>query len=176
MTAAEDSIRFALGTCCLGALLVATTAKGVCCVLLGDDPNELISDVHRRFPKACLAQDSAELASLISKVAAIVDAPDASPSLPLDVRGTSFQQQVWRALLDIPSGTTATYSDVAEAIGAPQSVRAVASACGANSIAVLIPCHRVVRKGGGLSGYRWGIERKSELLAREARAEHATAE
>ena len=168
--AKDHEIRFAVGECSLGNILVATTAKGVCAVLLGDDPDELIEDLSKRFSKARLMGADSEFEDIAAKVLAAVESPGQINILPLDVGGTAFQQRVWQALGKIPSGCTATYSEVADAIGSPKSVRAVASACGANAIAVLIPCHRVVRKGGGISGYRWGVERKRALLDREAEA------
>ena len=165
--ASELEIRFAVGECSLGGILVASTTIGVCAVLIGDDLDLLIVDLERRFPKAHLVGADAEFEQVAAQVIAAVETPGRSQALPLDVRGTAFQQRVWQALGKIPLGTTATYSEVAEAMGSPGSVRAVAGACAANAIAVLIPCHRVVRKGGGLSGYRWGVARKRELLRRE---------
>jgi AraC family transcriptional regulator of adaptative response/methylated-DNA-[protein]-cysteine methyltransferase len=161
-------IRFAVGECGLGSILVAATDKGVCAILLGDDPQELLRDLQDRFPKARLVGGDAEFERLVARVVGFVEAPRQGLDLPLDIRGTAFQQRVWQALQEIPAGTTASYADVAARIGQPKAVRAVASACRANHIAVAIPCHRVVRTGGALSGYRWGIERKRELLAREA--------
>lgn len=166
--ATKQQIQVAVDQCTLGGILVAFTASGVCAVLLGDDPDELIADLGTRFSKDNLIAAGPGASALAAQVISVVDGHPTSVPVPLDVRGTEFQQRVWQALRDIPSGATQTYSDVAEAIGSPSSVRAVASACGANSIAVLIPCHRVVRKGGGLSGYRWGVERKRELLNRES--------
>jgi AraC family transcriptional regulator of adaptative response/methylated-DNA-[protein]-cysteine methyltransferase len=166
--AKDQEIRFAVGECCLGNILVATTTKGVCAVLLGDDPDNLIEDLRKRFSKAHLIGADRSFEDIAAKVIAVVESPKQRHTLPLDVGGTAFQQRVWQALAKIPPGSTATYSEVADAIGSPSSVRAVASACGANAIAVLIPCHRVVRKGGGLSGYRWGVERKRALLDLEA--------
>lgn len=164
----DQEIRFAVGECSLGAILVATTDKGVCAVLLGDDPENLIEDFSKRFSNARIIGSDASFEDIAAKVIAIVEAPNQRHTLPLDVGGTAFQQRVWQALGKIPPGSTASYSEIADAIGSPKSVRAVAGACGANAIAVLIPCHRVVRKGGGLSGYRWGVERKRALLDREA--------
>ena len=166
--AKDKEIRFAVGECSLGSILVATTERGVCAVLLGDEPDKLIADLTKRFSKAQLIGGDAGFEDIAAKVIAVVESPKRGHTLPLDVGGTAFQQRVWKALGTIPTGQTWTYSDVAEAIGSPSSVRAVASACGANSIAVLIPCHRVVRKGGGLSGYRWGVERKRALLELES--------
>lgn len=164
---ADTEISFAVGECSLGSILVAQSAKGICAILLGDDPDALVRDVQDRFPQATLIGGNRGFEQTIATVVAAVEAPALGLALPLDVRGTAFQQRVWRALRDIPPGTTASYADVARSIGAPRSTRAVAQACGANPAAVAIPCHRVVRTDGGLSGYRWGVDRKRELLARE---------
>jgi AraC family transcriptional regulator of adaptative response/methylated-DNA-[protein]-cysteine methyltransferase len=161
-------IRFAVGECSLGSILVAQSAKGVCAILLGDDPNQLARDLQDRFPRANLIGADAEFEKLVAKIVGFVEAPAVGLNLPLDVRGTAFQQRVWQALRKIPKGATASYSDIAQRIGAPKSVRAVAQACAANAIALAIPCHRVVRQDGALSGYRWGVERKRALLEREA--------
>ncbi|MDG9670089.1 bifunctional DNA-binding transcriptional regulator/O6-methylguanine-DNA methyltransferase Ada [Hahella sp. CR1] len=161
-------IRFAVGECALGAILVAQSARGVCAILLGDEPEALVHELQDRFPKAQLIGDDADFERLIAKVVGFVEAPQIGLDLPLDVRGTAFQQRVWRALQEIPSGATASYADIAQRIGSPKSVRAVAQACAANLLAVAIPCHRVVRSDGALSGYRWGVERKQALLEREA--------
>lgn len=174
--AKEQEIRFSVGECSLGNILVASTGIGVCAVLLGDDPDELIDDLATRFPKARLVGADPGFDDIAAKVISVVETPKQRHELPLDVRGTAFQQRVWLALGKIPPGSTATYSEVAEAIGSPRSVRAVASACGANAIAVLIPCHRVVRKGGGLSGYRWGVERKRTLMDREGKEPHSSSQ
>jgi AraC family transcriptional regulator of adaptative response/methylated-DNA-[protein]-cysteine methyltransferase len=165
---ARSAIRFAVGECSLGSVLVAATEKGVCAILMGDDPEALVRGLQDRFPRAELTGGDREFEATVAKVLSFVEAPKLGLELPLDVRGTAFQQRVWQALRAIPAGTTASYSDIAERIGAPKSVRAVAQACGANAIAVAIPCHRVVRQDGGLSGYRWGVERKRVLLDREA--------
>ncbi|XXV35479.1 bifunctional DNA-binding transcriptional regulator/O6-methylguanine-DNA methyltransferase Ada [Sorangium sp. So ce1504] len=167
---AQMEIRFAIGECSLGSILVAATARGVCAILLGDDPAELAHDLERRFPRAHLLGADAGFEQLVAKVVGLVERPRASVELPLDIRGTAFQQRVWQALRDIPGGTTASYAQIACSIGAPRAVRAVAQACAANALAVAIPCHRVVRNDGGLSGYRWGVERKRALLDREAGA------
>jgi AraC family transcriptional regulator, regulatory protein of adaptative response / methylated-DNA-[protein]-cysteine methyltransferase len=161
-------IRFAIGECSLGSILVAATERGVCAILLGDDPEELAHDLERRFPRAHLIGADAGFEQLVAKVVGLVERPRVGLELPLDVRGTAFQQRVWQALRDIPVGKTASYAEIASAIGAPRAVRAVAQACAANALAVAIPCHRVVRTDGDLSGYRWGVERKRTLLAREA--------
>ncbi len=160
-------IRFAVGECWLGSIVVAATGKGVCAILLGDDPDALVRDLQDRFPKARLIGGDARFEELVAKVVGFIEAPGVGGDLPLDVRGTAFQQRVWEALRQIPAGSTATYADIAKRIGQPKSVRAVAQACGANPVAIAIPCHRVVRTDGGLSGYRWGVERKRALLARE---------
>jgi AraC family transcriptional regulator of adaptative response/methylated-DNA-[protein]-cysteine methyltransferase len=162
------SIRFAIGECSLGSILVAASDKGVCAILLGDDPERLARDLQDRFPKAALTAGDAEFDTWVAKVVGFVELPRLGLDLPLDVRGTAFQQRVWRALSEIPLGSTVSYSEIARTIGAPQSVRAVAQACGANHLAVAIPCHRVVRTNGELTGYRWGVERKRALLDREA--------
>lgn len=164
---ADTEIRFAVGQCSLGSVLVAQSAKGVCAILLGDDPEALVRDLQDRFPRATLVGGDVTFEQTIAKVIALVENPAQGLDLPLDVRGTAFQQRVWMALRQIPVGATASYAEIASRIGAPQSVRAVARACGANRLAVAIPCHRVVRTDGSLSGYRWGIQRKKSLLGRE---------
>lgn len=161
-------IRFAVGQCSLGAILVAASERGVCAILLADDPEELVRDLERRFPQAELVGGDAEFEGLVASVVGLVEAPQGSHVLPLDLRGTLFQQRVWRALTEIPVGQTTTYAELARRIGAPAAVRAVARACAQNPLAVAIPCHRVVRKDGDLAGYRWGIDRKRTLLDREA--------
>jgi AraC family transcriptional regulator of adaptative response/methylated-DNA-[protein]-cysteine methyltransferase len=166
---ANTDIRFAIGECTLGAILVAQSDRGVCAIALGDDPERLARDLQDQFPQARLIGGDAAFEQLVAKVVGFVEAPGLGLELPLDVRGTAFQQRVWRALREIPSGHTASYTDIARRIGAPKSVRAVARACGANALAVAIPCHRVVRSDGSVSGYRWGVERKSALLQREAK-------
>jgi AraC family transcriptional regulator of adaptative response/methylated-DNA-[protein]-cysteine methyltransferase len=165
---ANAEIRFAVGECSLGSILVARSERGVCAILLGDDPDALARDLQDRFPRATLIGGDAEFERLVAQVVGLVESPGVGLDLPLDVRGTAFQQRVWQALREIPAGTTATYTEIARRIGAPASVRAVAQACAANGLAVAIPCHRVVRQDGGLSGYRWGVERKRALLQREA--------
>jgi AraC family transcriptional regulator of adaptative response/methylated-DNA-[protein]-cysteine methyltransferase len=164
---ANAEIRFAVGECSLGSILVAKSAKGVCAILLGDDPDVLLRNLQDSFPQAELIGGDAEFEGLVAKVVGFVEAPRIGLDLPLDVRGTAFQQRVWRALRDIPPGATASYTDIAKRIGAPKAVRAVAAACAANALAVAIPCHRVIRNDGALSGYRWGVERKRALLERE---------
>ena len=164
-----ESIRFAVGQCTLGSILVAATETGICAVQLGDDPEVLVRELQERFPKARLSGAEADFERWVAKVVGLVEAPALGLDLPLDVRGTAFQQRVWEALRRIPAGSTATYAEIARRIGAPKSVRAVARACASNAIAVAIPCHRVVRTDGSLSGYRWGVERKRALLARESK-------
>ena len=166
----DTEIAFAVGECALGAILVARSARGVVAIGLGDDPDTLVRDLQDRFPEARLVGDDPDFERLVARVVGFVEAPGIGLDLPLDVRGTAFQQRVWAALQRIPAGSTASYAEIAAALGAPGSVRAVAQACGANPLAVAIPCHRVVRADGGLSGYRWGVERKRALLARERRA------
>ncbi len=161
-------IRFAAGECSMGAVVVAATDKGICAILLGDDAEALVQDLQDRFPNAELVGGDAEFEATVARVIGAVEAPGIGLDLPLDVRGTAFQQRVWQALREIPPGATASYADIANRIGSPTAVRAVARACASNAIAVAIPCHRVVRSDGGLSGYRWGIERKRTLLEREA--------
>jgi AraC family transcriptional regulator of adaptative response/methylated-DNA-[protein]-cysteine methyltransferase len=162
-------IHFAAGECSLGSILVAKSDRGVCAILFGDDPDALTRDLRDRFPRANFIAGDADFEELVAKVVGFVEAPGLGLNLPLDIRGTAFQQRVWQALQNTPAGTTASYSDIARRIGSPKAVRAVAQACAANNLAVAIPCHRVVRSDGGLSGYGWGIERKRTLLAREAR-------
>ena len=166
---ADTDIRFAIGECSLGSILVAASEIGVCAILIGDDPDALAHDLQDRFPRAELIGGDAAFEQLVAKVVGLVEAPGVGLDLPLDVRGTAFQQRVWQALRDIPAGRTVSYTDLARRIGAPKSVRAVAQACGANPLAVAIPCHRVVRNDGTLAGYRWGVERKRTLLERETR-------
>lgn len=167
---ADTEIRFAIGECSLGSILVAASERGVCAILLGDDPQKLVQDLQDRFPRSNLIGGDVEFEALVATVVGLVEAPGHGVDLPLDVRGTAFQQRVWQALRRIPPGRTMTYAEIARRIGAPKSVRAVAQACAANPLAVAIPCHRVVRSDGDLSGYRWGVERKRVLLEREARA------
>jgi AraC family transcriptional regulator of adaptative response/methylated-DNA-[protein]-cysteine methyltransferase len=164
----QEELRFAVGQCSLGAILVAATEKGVAAILLGDDPDTLIQDLQDQFPNADLAGADAGFEAMVGQVVGLVEAPGLGLDLPLDIRGTAFQRRVWQALRDIPAGSTATYASIAARIGAPNAVRAVAGACAANALAVAIPCHRVIRRDGALSGYRWGVERKRSLLAREA--------
>ena len=152
---AKAVIRFAVGECSLGAVLVAATNIGVCAILLGEDADVLVRDLQNRFSHADLIGADGEFEQMVAQVVGFVEAPALGLDLPLDVRGTVFQQRVWQALRDIPAGSTASYTEVAERIGSPKAVRAVARACASNAIAIAIPCHRVVRSDGALSGYRW---------------------
>jgi AraC family transcriptional regulator, regulatory protein of adaptative response / methylated-DNA-[protein]-cysteine methyltransferase len=161
-------VRFAVGKCSLGRILVARSENGICAILLGDSAVALARDLRKRFLRARVAAGDAETEALLAQVTRVVDNPRLAVDLPLDVRGTAFQQRVWQMLRTIPAGTTVSYAEVARRIGAPRSVRAVAQACGANALAVLVPCHRVVRSDGTPSGYRWGAGRKQALLEREA--------
>jgi len=163
-------IRFAVGECSLGSVLVAATERGICTVTLGDDPEVLVRDLERRFFEAELIGSDARFMSLVARVVGLIESPQTGLDLPLDIRGTTFQLKVWTALRKVPAGSTLNYRELAIAIGRPTAARAVAAACAANPVAVAIPCHRVIRKDGGLAGYRWGIERKRTLLAREAQA------
>jgi AraC family transcriptional regulator of adaptative response/methylated-DNA-[protein]-cysteine methyltransferase len=166
---ANEEIRFAVAQCSLGALLVASSKKGVAAILLGNDPDQLVRSLQDRFPKADLIGADGDYEALVARVIGFVEAPGLGLDLPLDIRGTAFQQRVWQALQEIPVGQTVSYSDIARRIGSPKAARAVAEACAANNIAVGIPCHRVVRNDGSLSGYAWGVERKRALLDRERR-------
>ena len=160
-------ILFAVGECSLGSILVASSRQGVCAILLGDDPDALVQDLQNRFRTARLIGGDKKFERLVARVVGFVEAPQLGFDLPLDVRGTAFQRRVWNALRKIPSGSTASYTEIARRIGRPKSIRAVAGACAANAIAVAIPCHRVLRSDGNLSGYRWGVDRKRALLKRE---------
>lgn len=167
---ANTDIRFAVGECSLGAILVARSQRGICAIWLGDDPDQLVRDLQDRFPFARLSGDDPEFEQWVAQVVGFVEAPGVGLNLPLDVRGTAFQQRVWQALRDLAPGAMVSYAEIAHRIGAPKAVRAVAQACGANQLAVAIPCHRVVRRDGDISGYRWGVARKRELLQRESEA------
>lgn len=161
------TIRFAVGQCSLGAILVAQSVKGICAILLGDDPEQLVKDLQDQFAQADLIGADAEFEQLVAQVVGLIEDPSLGTALPLDLRGTVFQERVWTALREIPPGVTLSYTELAQRIGSPKAIRAVAQACGANSIAVAIPCHRIVRQNGDISGYRWGVDRKRELLRRE---------
>ncbi|WEK02263.1 MAG: bifunctional DNA-binding transcriptional regulator/O6-methylguanine-DNA methyltransferase Ada [Candidatus Sphingomonas phytovorans] len=163
-----EEIRFAVGETSLGAILVASSTKGVVAILLGDDPDALVRDLQDRFPRAGLIGADAGYEDLVARVVGMIEAPGIGIDLPLDVRGTAFQERVWQALREVPVGTTISYAEIARRIGSPTAVRAVAGACAANNLAVAIPCHRVVRNDGALSGYAWGVERKRLLIDREA--------
>jgi AraC family transcriptional regulator of adaptative response/methylated-DNA-[protein]-cysteine methyltransferase len=164
---AGETIRFAIGQSQLGAILVASSNQGVVAILLGDDPESLVRNLQDRFAKATLVGGDREYESFVAQVVGFVENPRSGIDLPIDVRGTAFQQRVWKALRAIPAGNTVSYYEVASRIGAPKSSRAVGAACAANPLAVAIPCHRVVRNDGSASGYAWGVRRKGELLRRE---------
>ena len=166
----RTTIRFAVGQSSLGAVLVAATDKGVCAILLGDDPDALARSLQDCFPRAQLIGADAEFEAVVAKAVGLVERPNVGFDLPLDIQGTAFQQRVWAALRRTAAGERVSYADIAGRIGSPRSVRAVAGACAANHLAVAIPCHRVVRRDGALSGYAWGVERKRALLAQEAAA------
>ncbi len=163
-------IFFAIGICSLGNILDAQSEKGICAITLGDDADILLADLQKQFPYAELVGADTEFEQIIAQVIGFIELPLQPLSLPLDIQGTVFQQKVWKALMEIPFGYTVTYQDIANKIGSPKAYRAVANACAANKLAVAIPCHRVVRQNGDLSGYRWGIERKAKLLQKEAQA------
>jgi len=163
----DSTIRFAVAQCTLGALLVAASGIGVCAILLGDDPEQLVRDLQDRFAQARLVGADAGFESWVAQVVGLVESPGIGLNLPLDLRGTAFQRRVWEALRRIPAGTTVSYAALAAELGQPRAARAVAQACAANPLAVAVPCHRVVRTDGSLSGYRWGVARKRDLLARE---------
>lgn len=166
-----QTIHCAFGQTSLGTALLGRTANGICALFLGDDPDALATELKSRFPRATVQIDDSwdkALRTQLEKVLEQIESPAKKLNLPLDIQGTAFQQRVWEVLRQIPSGETLTYAQVAQRLGDPKAVRAVAGACAANRIAVVIPCHRVIRSDGGLSGYRWGVERKRTLLAREA--------
>jgi len=168
----NSPIRFGLSETSLGLMLVAASVRGVCAIFLGDDPEFLIQALHKRFPREEVfpaASDDAGFARLLNDAARLSENPAMSLKHPLDLRGTVFQQRVWQALRRIPAGKTASYAEIARCIGVPRAARAVANACGANPVAIVIPCHRVVHGDGSLSGYRWGVGRKRALLEKEAR-------
>jgi AraC family transcriptional regulator of adaptative response/methylated-DNA-[protein]-cysteine methyltransferase len=162
-----ETIRFAVSACSLGTILVAATGKGICAILMGDDPDLLVRDLQDRFPNAELHGAEPDFERIVAQVVGFVEAPRIGLNLPLDVRGTAFQQRVWQALRAIPAGETVSYAQLAERVGLPAGARAVAGACAANPLAVAVPCHRVLRNDGSISGYRWGVERKQALLERE---------
>jgi AraC family transcriptional regulator, regulatory protein of adaptative response / methylated-DNA-[protein]-cysteine methyltransferase len=164
----NEEIRFAVGETSLGAILVASSKKGVAAILLGNDPDELVRELQDRFPNARLIGADRSYETLVARVVGFIEAPRLGLDLPFDIRGTAFQRRVWRALREVPIGETVSYTEIAQRIGSPNAIRAVAGACAANHLAVAIPCHRVVRNEGSLSGYAWGVERKQALLTREA--------
>jgi AraC family transcriptional regulator, regulatory protein of adaptative response / methylated-DNA-[protein]-cysteine methyltransferase len=164
----DAPIRFMVRRCWLGSLLVAASDAGLAAILLGDDADTLVRELKRRLPDATPGGGEARLESLVAEVERVVDTPARRCAIPLDPRGTPFEQRVWQALCEIPAGSTATYSEIAARVDAPHASREVGEACAANLLAVVVPCHRVVRKNGGLGGYRWGPRRKRALLARES--------
>jgi AraC family transcriptional regulator of adaptative response/methylated-DNA-[protein]-cysteine methyltransferase len=164
----NEQIKFAVGQTSLGAILVASSRKGVAAILLGDDPDQLVRNLQDRFPKAHFIGADQDYEALVARVVGFVESPTIGLDLPLDVRGTAFQERVWQALRQVRVGETVSYAEIARRIGTPQAARAVAAACAANKLAVAVPCHRVVRNDGSLSGYAWGVERRRALLDREA--------
>lgn len=164
---AGASIRYAIGACWLGSILVAATDRGVCAILLGEDAHALASDLAQRFPKARLSRGEHGFEQWVAQVVSFVEEPARGLDLPLDIRGTAFQRRVWEMLRAIPAGETASYAEIAARLGKPSAARAVAGACAANPLAVAVPCHRVVASNGELAGYRWGVERKRRLIERE---------
>lgn len=167
----EAAVHYAVSDCSLGRCLVGESERGICAILLGDDDAKLLAELLTLFPNAEQEPLEGDFARRIQQVIASVDSRSVPLALPLDIRGTAFQQQVWQALRAIPCGETASYQQVAQRMGKPGAVRAVAGACAANKLAVVIPCHRVVRNNGALSGYRWGTTRKALLLQREAKSQ-----
>jgi AraC family transcriptional regulator of adaptative response/methylated-DNA-[protein]-cysteine methyltransferase len=162
------TIRFAVDECSLGSILIAASERGICAITMGDAPYLLVQDLQKLFPNAELISGDAEFEQTVAKVIRFVETPKIGLDLPLDIRGTAFQQRVWQTMRKIPAGKTVSYSEIARQIGSPGAARAVANACAANTLAVAIPCHRVVRIDGGSTAYRWGIERMRALLEREA--------
>lgn len=162
-----ESIRFSTGNCALGTLLAASSDRGVCGILLGDGRDVVRESLRKFFPRASLIENDIDSAKVIARIIRFLETPESGLDLTLDVRGSAFQRDVWQALCRIPAGMTASYAEIATEIGRPGAERAVAGACAANRLAIAIPCHRVIRKDGGLSGYRWGVARKRELLQRE---------
>lgn len=173
--ATQGGIEYVFRETSLGLALVAATARGVRAVLLGDDRTELEADLRRRSNGTPLQAGGPMADRFADSVVTVIESPGAEAAIPLDLAGTDFQRQVWDALMHIPPGATASYGEIAERIGAPGAVRAVAQACGANSVAVVVPCHRAVRSDGALAGYRWGVDRKRALLAKEATAQPTAA-
>lgn len=167
----DMTIKYAVKKSSLGLMLLAKSDKGICALFFSDNQNTLIQELQYRFPRTNIIADD-NICDDIAKISSFMDEPKQEINLPLDIQGTEFQQRVWKALQEIPLGTKVSYTDIAKKIGSPKSVRAVANACGENKISILIPCHRVVRRDGSVSGYRWGIERKIELLKRENAVSH----
>jgi AraC family transcriptional regulator of adaptative response/methylated-DNA-[protein]-cysteine methyltransferase len=165
--ASRMRIQFAITECSFGSVLAASTDRGLCAIFLGDNAASLETDLVRAFPKADLVPAPRSYRQVLSDVARLVEAPWSELSLPLDIQGTAFQCRVWEALRAIPSGTTRSYTEIAEQIGSPTAARAVARACATNALGVVVPCHRVVRANGDISGYRGGVPRKQQLLERE---------
>ncbi|MDC7676079.1 methylated-DNA--[protein]-cysteine S-methyltransferase [Asticcacaulis machinosus] len=163
-----EVLHYAIGPSSLGWVLVARSEDGLCSLMIDDDEDALRAELQSRFPKADLTEDADGLAAMVSSVVQLIDAPDTAWGGALDLRGTAFQRSVWQALMTVRAGETLTYSELAQRVGKPKAVRAVAAACGANHVAVIVPCHRIVGKNGSLTGYRWGVERKAALLQREA--------
>ncbi|MBE0583112.1 MAG: methylated-DNA--[protein]-cysteine S-methyltransferase, partial [Desulfofustis sp.] len=164
------TIRFACAPCFLGWMAVATTDHGICAIELGDDRQAVSAQLRHHFPKAELEEAGPEFSTVVAEVIALLETPPRTVDLPLDIQGTAFQQQVWQVLRQIPPGSTLSYGEVARRLGRPRAVRAVAGACAANKLAVVVPCHRVIGSDGALSGFRWGIKRKRTLLQRESAA------
>ena len=162
------TIRYGIAPCFLGWMIVAATDRGICAIEFGDDPESLPAQVQERFPKAHLEEGGPEFSAMMEQVVAFVEAPERGIELSLDLQGTEFQERVWNALRQVPPGSTVSYAELAHRIGSPEAARAVARACATNRLAVAVPCHRVVRSDGRLSGYRWGVERKRMLLHRES--------
>lgn len=160
-------LQYAIAPCSLGKILVAATSKGISSILLGDNADELLNDLKKRFPKAEISQGGSDFETTLKTCLEFIDQPQPQFSLPLDIHGTVFQQKIWQILRQIPPGQTVSYAELASLAGMPKAARAVAGACAANPVAVVVPCHRVVRNDGGLSGYRWGVERKRTLLSKE---------
>lgn len=169
ITTTQTTIDFALGICSLGTVLVARNARGICAIFLGDDPDALILTLQKHFSHVYCIEGDQEFDKIVTQIITFIDAPDQILTLPLDIQGTEFKQRVWQALREIPCGATMSYSEIARHMGSPNATRAVANACAANILAVVIPCHRAVRSNGDLSGYRWGIERKAALLRQESK-------
>jgi AraC family transcriptional regulator of adaptative response/methylated-DNA-[protein]-cysteine methyltransferase len=163
-----EAIRYDTGGCSLGTVLVAASERGLCAIMLGDEPTPLIADLRARFPHAQVTEDTVAMRKMLAGVTRLVETPALGLDLPLDARGTPFQRYVWQALSEVPAGATASYGEIAKRIGRPKEAKEVAEACAANPLAVAIPCHRIVKADGSISGYRWGVKRKRALLAREA--------